>query len=87
MKKTKEIKPSYIVNIDDIEHLDDIACIFALAKQDAGLPLTDKELVDIVDWAIHEFGPKVYICDMRCICPKKEPWYKRLWKKLFGKKN
>lgn len=86
MKKTKEVKPSYIVNVDDIEHLDDIACVFAMAKQDAGLPLTDKELIDIVEWAIGEFGTKIYICDMKCPCIKKKPWYKRLWNWITRKK-
>lgn len=42
-KSTKEIKPSHIVNVDDIETLGEIDAAFALAKQDAGLAITDKE--------------------------------------------
>ena len=84
MKKTKEFKPSYIVNLDEIKHLDDIECVFALAKHNAGLALTDDELISIVEWVASAVRPKIYICDLRCKCEKK-PWYKRFWNWLRRK--
>lgn len=78
-KSTKEIKPSYIVNVDDIETLGEIDAAFALAKQDAGLAITDKELMDIVRFILDEFGPKVTVIGLGEIIPKKKPWYKRFW--------
>lgn len=84
MRKIKEIQPSYIVNMDDIESLDDIDLAFALAKHNAKLPLDDSELKTIVDHAVEIAAPKVvYIFD--CTEPtseKKDPWYKRMWKKI-----
>lgn len=88
MKKIKEIKPSYIVNLDEIEHLDDIAAVFALSKHSAGLPLTDGELLDIIDYATDMMRPTIIVCN--CTKEKKLPWYKRFWnslKKPFIKKK
>jgi len=80
MNRTKEIKPSYIVDLDEIETLSDIAVTFALAKHNAGLPLTDEDLTDIIEYAVKYARPLVFICE--CKCEKKTPWYKRLWNKL-----
>lgn len=90
-KSTKKTEPKFIVNIDDIEHLNDIACVFALAKQNAGVPLSDYDVMSIVDYAIDGIKPKVYIYNVECNCecpaPKRKPWYKRFWNWLTRTKN
>lgn len=88
MKKINTKKYSYIVDYDKIEVMNDIDAVWALAKQEAGLPLTNSELESIVLHSYEAFGPKVtvriYPC--RCTkntpwykCTKKTPWYKRVW--------
>lgn len=89
MKKTskKQTKPSYIVDFDDIQTLEDIPMAFALGKHNAGLPLTDEELMAIVEWAANYIKPDITI--INCTC-RKAPWYKRFWrwlKKPFTKKK
>lgn len=83
MKKTnKKQKYSYVVDLRDIETLSDIAPIWAFAKHEAGLALTNEELADICSYVYNEFGPKVtVICECGC-CRKKAPWYKRFWRWL-----
>lgn len=85
MKKTsKTQKYSYIVNLDDIKVLSDIAPIWAFAKHEAGLALSNEELADICSYVFNEFGPKItVVIDNTCNCPcKRAPWYKRLWRWL-----
>ena len=87
-KVNKAIKPAYIVNVDDIERLRDIDVVFALAKQNAGMSLSDLELTAIVDYVVNEaidrIQPKIFfLCE--CDCEKKQPWYKRFWKWLRRK--
>jgi len=89
MKKTskKQFKPSYVVDFDDIQTLEDIPVAFALAKHNASIPLTDEELIDIIDWVVDGIRPNITI--INCAC-KKAPWYKRFWrwvKKPFTKKK
>ena len=81
MKKINKKKYSYIVDLRDIEYLSDIAPIWAFAKHEAGLALSDIELADICSYVYHEFGPKVTIV-YECNCKKKTPWYKRFWRWL-----
>lgn len=87
MKKiSKKYKPTYTVDYDSIETLDDIRLAFALGKHNAGLPLTDEELTDIVEWSMDRVKPT--ICIVKCECnaaKKKLPWYKRFWKWLRRK--
>lgn len=90
MKKKTNKKYAYVVNLNEIETLNDIDVVFALAKQDAGLPITDGELMDIVTFAVSKsFAIKVLEC-IPCIeralnnLPKvietyKQPWYKKIW--------
>lgn len=86
-KSTKEFKPTYVVNIDEIEYLEDIPSVWALAKQDAGLPLTDEELTDICVRVCREMRPIITVVGCNCDCvTKKEPWYKRFWNWLTRKK-
>lgn len=82
-KSTKKtFKPAYTVDITNCKDTFDVLVQFGLAKQKAGLPITDDELDAIIE-------DNLTIIFMREIYEeqKKLPWYKRLWKKLFGKKN
>lgn len=78
MKKTK-IK--YTVDLNEIKYLEDIDVCFALAKHNAGLALSDRELMDIIDYAIDKNAIDVTVLNIvECTCEKKrKPWYKRLW--------
>ena len=91
MKKTiKTDKCTYTVDFNDIETLDDIDYAFAKGKQKAGLPLTEKELMDIVEWFIDQLKPVVKMVCVSVEEAKKTPWYKRVWnwvKGLFKKKK
>lgn len=84
-KSTKKtFKPTYTVDITNCEDPFDVLVQFGLAKQNAGLPITDDELNAIIDdnailVVIHDIITKRE--------DKKLPWYKRLWKKMFGKKD
>ena len=78
-KNAKKVKYDYTVNVSDIRGLEDIDCVFALAKQNAGLPITDEELVAIVTRVCEECTPKItFVCCER----EKKPWYKRFWSKV-----
>ena len=87
MKKiSKKYKPTYTVEYDEIQTLDDIRMVFALGKQDAGLPLADEELTDIIEWFVERARPKMYIINCECQERKKKlPWYKRFWNWLRRK--
>jgi len=82
MKKFNKKNYSYIVDFDSIETLSDIAPMWAFAKHEAKLALTDEELADICSYVIREIGPRVTVVNFcECVC-KKQPWYKRLWNKI-----
>ena len=78
MKKITKINPSYTVDIDQIEYLDDIEPTFALGKHNAGLALTDEELMTLVDFLANNRKIMVFVYSCRPEV-KKDPWYKRLW--------
>ena len=90
MKKSiKKVTPSYTVNLDEIESLSDIDVVFALAKHNAGIALSDNELYDIVkyvaDITAKSVRPSLIFVDCTdCFMCKKQPWYKRAWKKIKG---
>lgn len=90
MKKKNNKKYAYVVDLTEIEVLDDIDVVFALAKQDAGLPITDDELMDIVYFAVSKnFAIKMLECipciekflnDLPAIVKAAHtPWYKKVW--------
>lgn len=86
-KSTKNTKPAYIVNMDMIESLSDIDVAFGLAKQEAGLAISDDELVSICTKVCRELGPTVTIVDCtNCMVVRKKPWYKRFWNWLTKKR-
>lgn len=86
----KKFTPAYTVDITNCTDAFDVLVAFGLAKQSAGLAITDDELQAIVD----EFGSTTIIneCPVTvhvCECKKHIPWYKRLWnriKRLFTRK-
>lgn len=88
MKKSiKENKPAFIVDATKIKSLSDIDVAFGLAKQDAGLPISNEELAAICKDVCDHFATMITIVDCsNCEC-KKKPWYKRFWNWLTGKKN
>ena len=77
--KKKTFDPSYTVNLDEIEYLEDIPVVFALSKHSAHIALDDDELMSIIDAAT----PKVTV--IYCGCQEKTPWYKRFWNWLTRK--
>lgn len=89
-KKSIKFKPAYTVNIANCEDATEVALEFALAKQNAGLHLTNENLEAIVNRAIDvalESEPTViFVNECECNCSKKKPWYKRFWNWLLGRK-
>ena len=89
-KTTKNTKPAYLVYVNDIETLSDINVAFGIAKQEAGLPISADEFDAITDFIVKttvaSLLPQTIF--MQCInCEtkvKKQPWYKRAWKKIKG---
>lgn len=83
MKKiSKKQKYSYIVDLRNIKTLSDIAPMWAFAKHEAGLALSDEELSDICAYVYDEFMPKITVVineKCGCKCCKNTPWYKRFW--------
>jgi len=85
MRTIKKFTPSYIVDIDEIAYLEDIDAVWALAKHNAGIPLTDDELEAIVSNVASSIRPKITVMFCGCKFEEKKPWYKRLWNWLFRK--
>lgn len=88
MKKTsKKSEIKYTVNLNNIETLKDIYSEWACAKHDAGLALTDDELIDIIDSVIDDMCMNCVHCATLIIDTQKKkfPWYKRFWKWLRRK--
>ena len=83
----KSTKPAFIVNMDNITSLEDVAVEFALAKQDAGLPISDSDLSAIIHFVVDHCAPKfIFIdCDKCSTKCQKKPWYKRFWNWLLRK--
>lgn len=52
-KVTKTVKPAFIVDLTNVETPAELYAAFGLAKQDANLPMTDDELVSIVNIAVN----------------------------------
>lgn len=88
MKKTTKKVYLYTVDLKDIKTLEDIDVVFALSKQDAKLPISDEELMDIVEYAVnHSFAVKLadafnksmsFIDKCLPIIQERKPWYKRI---------
>lgn len=90
MKKTtkKTKKPDYIVYMDNMTSLDDIDVEFGMAKQEAGLPMTDGEFAAICHYIADNAAPKFTF--VNCICEKKKTKkvgvFKRFWRWITRKK-
>lgn len=83
VKSTK--KTEVFVNLTNYETIDDVYFAYGLGKHNAGLPLTDSELLAMIDFCstvtVIEKAPIVcYLCE------KRTPWYKRFWNWLTRKK-
>ena len=84
----KQVKPTYIVDLRNIEVLEDIPYEFAISKHKAGLYINDEELSIICDEMCKEKYPDTLcltIVECDCECKKKLPWYKRFWRWITGK--
>ena len=86
-KSTKKtVKPDYTVDLTDIEYLDEIEVAFALAKHNSKLPMTDEELLSIVTYVTNHAPLRIYCLNCLECKPKKQPWYKKVWNWLIGRK-
>ena len=91
VKKTK--KPEFIVNAYNVETANDININVVYAKVRAGKPITESELDSViinytrkaVDF-MAVMTAAIWCSDASCVCPKKQPWYKRFWNWLTHKK-
>lgn len=89
-KTTKSKKPAYFVYVNDIETLSDIDVAFGIAKQESGLPMSAEEFDAIIDFTVKEtvaslLPPTIFMQCINCETKvKKQPWYKRAWKKIKG---
>lgn len=81
--KKNTFKPAYTVDITNCRTVDDMLCEFGLAKQHAGIPITDRELSAIVD---KNSVAIIAVVHDTCERVERKPWYKRFWNWLFGKK-
>lgn len=48
-KTVKEFKPAFVVDLTNAESMTDVYVAFGLAKQEAGLPISDTEFDAIID--------------------------------------
>lgn len=96
VKTTKKSlkKPVYVVDITTCETIDDVRLAFAKAKFDAGIALSEDNLRAIIEDAINDYTDfladniAAATCEalafVNSIKEKKQPWYKRAWKKITG---
>lgn len=85
MNKNNKTKPAFIVDITNCETSDDMAFEFAMSKYNAGIALTDYNLLAIIyktcDICLKYTPRTTYIVECECNS-NKLPWYKRFWKKI-----
>jgi len=93
-KKTnkKTVKPTFIVDVTECNSPEEIRRAFTLAKVKSGVAITFDELDHFVSTIVEDYNNFIastvaaaFICDC-CKFEKKQPWYKRLWKWIRGKK-
>jgi len=79
----KTVKPTYTVDLTNVNNAEEAKVAFALAKHNANIPLTDEELKDIISYTIN-LVPATCLCNVEVyeLTEKKKPWYKRFWNKL-----
>ena len=100
--KTAKAKcPELVVNLTDVITTDDLKYEIVTAKVRAGIAVTEDELADFESVVIKDTMDMCNVLERLADVVKyaadvfiganepkqKLPWYKRLWKKLFGKKN
>ena len=96
MKKTtkkKTVKPDFLVDCVNVETVNDVYTNATVAKVRAGKPITEEELdgyaKNAVRCTLDDVIPAMMVamgtaCCEFCNCQKKQPWYKRAWKKIKG---
>lgn len=64
VKKTaKKVEPKFIVDLTDVESPKDVYVKFALAKQHAGLPLTNVEFGAVID-KVTDIATEILYCKL-----------------------
>lgn len=87
MKKinTKAFKPAYTVDISATNDVNDLKLTVALTKHNAHLPLTDDDLIAILDYVIdltlNTMPNFAFVIREEAKKPKKRSF----WKRLFGR--
>lgn len=97
-KKNIKIKPVFIVNLTDenIHCAEEVADAFTVAKIRAGLPITIDEyntairssmdlVATFIQQRMEDEAKYVYDIFTNIIKQKKDPWYKRIWKRIMRK--
>ena len=85
-------KPAYVIDMTKCDNAFDLKVEIAMAKQNAGLAMTDADLEAVICKIVdicNEYPNEVWIvnqCDCNCKYGKKLPWYKRFWRWLTGRK-
>lgn len=98
--KKKTVKPDFLVDCVNVETVNDVYTNATVAKVRAGKPITEEELdgyaknavrctLDDVRCTLDDVIPAMMVamgtaCCEFCNCQKKQPWYKRAWKKIKG---
>lgn len=100
-KNVKTVKPVFTVDIRNVETVDSTHAAYGLAKQSAGLPITNTELTCIITIVANSVAKAVanitasykyanLLCDIlnkKGQKAQKKNIFKRIWDKLTGKKN
>jgi len=94
--KQKKFKPVFIVDLTEAETSADAMTAFAIARFEAGVPLTKEDMM-IISKSMFNMGVNItscVVCSEMCeLCnqiekkiaekkAKKLPWYKRLWNRI-----
>ncbi len=101
-KNTKKTKPAFVVDLTNAETAEDVKIAFIEAKVKAGVPINMQELLSYaimgIEIAAEMEREKVHVINddklaqkmvklIKKSLKKKTPWYKRIFKWPFGKKN
>lgn len=94
--KQKKFKPVFVVDLTEAETSADVMMAFAIARFEAGVPLTKEDMM-IISKSMFNMGANItsyVVCSgMYELCnqiekkiaekkAKKLPWYKRLWNRI-----
>jgi len=92
-KTVRKTKTEFTVDLTNAETSFDVMLSFAIARFKAEKPLTEDDLgviviassmatLDILSSGIYAILVQMIDTTNDYICKKKDPWYKRIWKKI-----